>query len=141
MSSRRLGVLAAVGAVIAAAGARLGAQENARTVRDGVFSASQAARGEELFESICTNCHELGEFTAAGAYLEGVDGEPLWDTFEYISAEMPEDDPGSLRPQEYAAVLAYLFSAFGLPSGKIDLPVERESLERIAIRRPAPPGG
>ena len=56
-----------------------------RTVRDGVFSAAQAVRGERLFESICANCHEIAEFTAAGAYLEDVEGKPLWETFEYIS--------------------------------------------------------
>jgi mono/diheme cytochrome c family protein len=116
------------------------AQDTRRSVRDGVFSPAQAARGERLFESICTNCHEIAEFTAAGAYLDDVEGKPLWDTFEYVSTDMPEDDPGTLRPDDYAAVLAYLFSVYGLPSGEADLPVDRESLEAIAIMRPALPG-
>jgi hypothetical protein len=86
------------------------------------------------------NCHEIGEFTGADAYLAEVEGEPLWDTFELIWSEMPEDDPGSLAPEEYAAVLAYIFSIYGLPSGEADLGVDRESLEAITITRPAPPG-
>ena len=109
-------------------------------MRDGVFSSAQAVRGERLFESICASCHEMAEFTAAGAYLEDVEGRPLWETFEYISAEMPEDDPASLRPEEYAAVLAYIFSVYGLPSGPTDLPVDQSPLEAIAIARPALPG-
>jgi mono/diheme cytochrome c family protein len=116
------------------------AQDAERTVRDGVFSARQAARGEQLFESICTNCHEITEFTAAGAYLEDVEGKPLWDTFEYVSEEMPEDDPASLPPEDYAAVLAYVFSVYGLPSGEADLPTDEGALEAITITRPALPG-
>ncbi len=135
------GIHCAVAAVLAAVLGTLlfavTAQDARRTVRDGVFSAAQAARGERLFDSICTNCHELTELTAAGAYLDSMNGEPLWETFDYVSSDMPEDDPGSLRPDEYAAVLAYLFSMYGLPSGERDLPVDRESLEAIAIVRPS----
>ena len=116
------------------------AQDAQRTVRDRVFSATQAARGEQLFESICMNCHEIAEFTAAGAYLDDVEGKPLWETFEYVWAEMPEDEPASLNPEDYAAVLAYIFSIYGLPSGETDLPTDRESLETITITRPALPG-
>lgn len=120
--------------------AGLAAQDGQRTVRDGVFSSAQAARGERVFESICVNCHEMTEFTAAGAYLEDVEGEPLWETFDFVSSEMPEDDPGSLEPKEYAAVLAYIFSVYGLPSGDAELPVDRDSLRAIAIARPKLPG-
>jgi mono/diheme cytochrome c family protein len=134
---------AAAAALVAASvlgAATVTAQDGERTIRDRVYSAPQAARGERLFESICMNCHEITEFTAAGGYLEGVEGKPLWETFEYIWSDMPEDDPGSLAPAEYAAVLAYIFSIYGVPSGDTDLPVDRESLERITIVRPAPPG-
>jgi mono/diheme cytochrome c family protein len=128
-------------AVAGLAGAwSLGAQDDERTLRDGVFSSAQAARGERLFESICTNCHEITEFTGAGAYLEEVDGKPLWETFEYVWSEMPEDEPASLNPEDYAAVLAYIFSVYGLPSGANDLPIDRESLEAITITGPRPPG-
>jgi mono/diheme cytochrome c family protein len=116
------------------------AQDAQRTVRDGVYSAPQAARGEQLFESICMNCHEVAEFTGPGAYLDDVEGKPLWETFEYVWAEMPEDEPASLNPEDYAAVLAYVFSVYGLPSGGTDLPIDRESLGAIMIMRPAPPG-
>ena len=118
----------------------LAAQNGERTARDRVYSQEQAARGERLFESICMNCHEITEFTAAGAYLDDVEGKPLWETFDYVSAEMPEDDPASLLPEEYAAVLAYIFSVYGLPSGDAELPVDQASLEAITIVRPALPG-
>jgi mono/diheme cytochrome c family protein len=130
-------VIAAI--LVAALAGRVGAQEAVRSTRDGVYSPGQAQRGERLFESICTSCHELEEFTGSGAYLDFADGRSLWDTFDYVSAEMPEDDPGSLQPEEYAAVLAYLLRAYGLPSGGTALPAEREQLETLKIARPAPP--
>jgi mono/diheme cytochrome c family protein len=120
----------------AAALGGLAAQDRQRTIRDGVFSRQQATRGEGVFESICTNCHEIEDFTGPDAYLEGVEGESLWDTFEFVSSEMPEDDPASLNPEEYAAVLAYIFSEYGMPSGETDLPIERDSLRTITIVRP-----
>lgn len=86
------------------------------------------------------NCHEITEFTAAGAYLDEVEGKPLWDTFEYVWAEMPEDEPASLDPEDYAAVLAYIFSIYGLPSGEVAMPIDRESLSVIRIARPNLPG-
>jgi mono/diheme cytochrome c family protein len=141
--TRTLTVRAALGGFAMAglaAAWNLGAQDAERTLRDGVFSAAQAARGERLFESICTNCHEIAEFTGPDAYLEEVEGKPLWETFEYVWSEMPEDDPASLNPEDYAAVLAYIFSVYGLPSGSADLPIDRESLEAITITRPRPPG-
>ena len=137
---RKLTAIAALGALGLAAVWNLAAQDGGRTVRDGVYSQVQAARGERLFDTICMNCHEIAEFTAAGAYLEDVEGQPLWTTFDYVSADMPEDDPGSLRPEDYADVLAYLFSAYGLPSGATDLPVDQRSLETIRIVSPSLPG-
>jgi hypothetical protein len=53
---------------------------------------------------------------------------------------MPEDEPGSLNPEDYAAVLAYIFSIYGLPSGAAALPVDEKALEAITIMRPVPPG-
>jgi hypothetical protein len=53
---------------------------------------------------------------------------------------MPDDDPGSLSLDEYAAVLAYIFSVYGLPSSDAELAVDQESLEAITIAPPALPG-
>jgi mono/diheme cytochrome c family protein len=139
--ARKLAALAVLGA--AALGLAITctlAAQKSRTVRDGVFSPAQVARGARVFESICTNCHEIAEFVGDEAYLEEVEGKPLWETFDFISTKMPDDDPGSLRPEEYAAVLAYIFSVYGLPSGDAELAVDQESLEAITIVPPARPG-
>jgi mono/diheme cytochrome c family protein len=137
----KLVTLAVLGAAALGLAVTLAAQTRARTVRDGVFSQAQVERGSRVFGSICTNCHELAEFTAEGAYLEEVEGESLWETFDFVSTKMPDDDPGSLRPEEYAAVLAYIFSVYGLPSGDAELSVDQPSLEAITIVSPSRPAG
>jgi hypothetical protein len=111
-----------------------------RTVRDGIFSVAQVERGRDSFTWICMNCHEIEEFTGVGAYLEEMEGKPLWEIFEYIWAEMPEDDPASLEAEEYADVLAYVLSVYGLPAGDADMPTDRATLEVIAVTRPQLPG-
>lgn len=133
-------VAAAVAAVCALAAVVASAQTEERTVRDGVFSAAQVKRGQRIFKTICVNCHEIEEFTGPGAYLEDHDGKTLWETFEFVSAKMPDDDPGSLESAEYTAVLAYIFSVYGLPAGDADLPIDRKRLEAITITRPKPAG-
>ena len=79
---------------------------------------------------------DLRDREAVGDGQREVDGEPLWDTFEYIWAEMPEDDPASLDPEEYAAVLAYIFESYGLPPGTTALPTDRATLSGISIAAP-----
>jgi len=137
----RVAAAAAVATVCALSVLVVSAQTEPRTVRDGVFSAAQVQRGQRIFRTICVNCHEIEEFTGPGAYLEEHDGKPLWDTFDFIWSNMPDDDPSSLEPAEYAAVLAYLFSVYGLPAGEADLPIDRKVLELITITRPSPAGG
>ena len=127
---------AAIGAIAAAVMAAAALGQASRTLRDGVFSAAQVTQGKRLFGSICADCHEIEEFTDEGAYLEQQEGKTVWEAFEYIWAEMPEDDPASLDPKQYAAVLAYALSAYGLPAGSDDMPIDRKSLEAIRFAKP-----
>lgn len=134
-------VLAAllVGAGLLCAGLAQG--QSGRTTQDGVFSAAQVERGRASFVWECMECHELEEFAGAGAYLESMNGERLWDVFEFIWTEMPEDRPAWLEPREYADILAYLLSVYGAPAGERELPTERTPLRRITIARPEGDGG
>jgi hypothetical protein len=86
-------------------------------------------------------CHELEEYTAAGAYLEEMEGNTVWEVFEFIWSEMPEDNPSWLKPEEYADILAYILSVYGMPAGDSDLPTDKETLEDIAVQGPRLGGG
>lgn len=141
MRIERLVALAGLcGACAIGAVAAFGQSAEPRSVRDGVFSAAQVERGRDTFTWICMNCHEIEEFTGVGAYFEEMEGKNVWEIFEYIWAEMPEDEPSSLDPEEYAAVLAYTLSVYGLPAGETDLPTDQKTLEGITITRPELPG-
>lgn len=56
--------------------------------------------------------------------------------FEFVSSEMPEDDPGWLELAQYAEAISFIFSEYGLPTGDEDLPIERAQLEAIIIEGP-----
>jgi mono/diheme cytochrome c family protein len=112
-----------------------------RSTRDGVFSAEQAQRGRAGFLWNCMECHELEEYTAAGAYLEEMEGNTVWDVFEFIWSEMPEDNPSWLKPEEYADILAYILSVYGMPAGQVDLPTDKKTLGDIVVEGPRLGGG
>jgi mono/diheme cytochrome c family protein len=118
-----------------------GQSATVRSTRDGIFSAEQARRGRAGFLWNCMECHELEEYTAAGAYLEEMEGKTVWDVFEFIWSEMPEDNPSLLEPEEYADILSYILSVYGMPAGEADLPTDRGALEDIVVQGPSLGGG
>lgn len=128
-------------AVLCSSVAARGQATAARSTRDGIFSAAQAQRGRAGFLWNCMECHELEEYTAAGAYLEEMEGKTVWDVFEFIWSEMPEDNPSWLKPEQYADILAYILSVYGMPSGDEDLPTDKGTLEDIVVEGPSLGGG
>ena len=69
-----------------------------KSVKAGVYTAAQAGRGEAQFRASCASCHAPNRFTDDLFYLSFA-GKPLWDMYDVISDTMPEDNPGSLKPQ------------------------------------------
>lgn len=102
------------------------------SVLDGVFTADQASRGEATFKRVCSACHDTGEFSGGRFRLTWV-GQTTGDLFDAISTLMPEGDPGSLSPAEYAAVVAYLLSVNGYPAGEAQLPANLSALREMEI--------
>jgi len=102
-----------------------------KSTQDGVFSQDQAKSGEETFERVCAACHQSEQF--GEAFLQSWAGATVGDLFDLVSALMPEDQPGSLEPAEYVAVLSYIFQLNGLPPGPSALGEQREILGSIRI--------
>lgn len=102
------------------------------SVLDGVFTSSQASRGRQQFQQTCTACHTAAEHTGRkfGARWQGT---TIGDLFDLVSTTMPEGDPGSLKPEEYASILAFLLSESGYKAGEKELPSDLESLKKIRI--------
>lgn len=106
-----------------------------KSVRDKVYSAAQAKRGERLYGRSCSHCHQPRAFVGP-AYMDSWTDQTAGDLFELIRNTMPEDNPGSLRRREYAAILAYLFSLNAMPAGDSELKNDPQSLQRIRIEGP-----
>ena len=101
------------------------------STQDGVFSEAQARSGQETFETVCAACHEPSQF--GEGFISAWAGATVGDLFDLLSALMPEDQPGSLEPAQYVAVLSYIFEMNGLPTGPLALGEQRDVLGSIRI--------
>jgi mono/diheme cytochrome c family protein len=106
-----------------------------KSVKEGVYSSTQADRGQAVFRSKCASCHAPNRFTDDLFYTSFA-GKPLWEMFDVISDSMPEDNPGSLKDVEYADVIAYLLKLNNFPAGQTDLPADKEALSLIVMEKP-----
>jgi mono/diheme cytochrome c family protein len=112
------------------------AAQEKKSVKNGVYSAAQAERGQALFKSRCASCHTPGYFTDDNFYTNFA-GKPLWELFDVISDSMPEDDPGSLKKEQYADVIAYLLQVNKFPAGETELPIDKDALSAILMEKPS----
>jgi len=103
----------------------------------GVYSDSQATRGERLYRTHCSSCHTAQNHSGPD-FQEQWTGRTIHDLFEIIRTTMPLDDPGRLGRQEYADVVAYLLKLNGYPPGSESLSSDNERLRRVRIE--AKPG-
>ena len=115
-----------------AEGAPHGAGQSGGSVLDGVFTESQASRGEATFRRVCSACHDTNEFSGGRFRLTWV-GQSAADLFDTIATLMPEGDPGSLTPAQYAGVVAYLLQLNGYPAGEEALPTSLSALRALEI--------
>ena len=106
-----------------------------KSVKAGVYTAAQADRGTAVFRSKCASCHAPNRFTD-DLFYSSFAGKPLWEMFDVISDSMPEDNPGSLKKEEYADVIAYLLKLNNFPAGESDLPADKDALSAILMEKP-----
>ena len=97
------------------------------------YTAAQAERGRTTFNSICSACHGLAEFRGRMFELSWMD-RPVGDFFAHISTAMPQDNPGSLSPAQYAGVVAYVLQLNGVPARSSEVPTDAAALSGIRWR-------
>jgi mono/diheme cytochrome c family protein len=98
------------------------------------YTAAQADRGREVFTTICSACHAINEFRGQQFQLTWR-ARPIGDFYQLISTAMPQDRPGSLRPEQYAAVVAHVLQLNGHPPGTAELPADQRVLQGMAWPR------
>jgi len=108
--------------------------EAPRSASSGVYSSTQATRGRDLYALQCRSCHTPESHTGA-IFDAWWGGRLLSDLFEYVQERMPKNEPGSLTPQEYVDVIAYLLRMNKLPAGSEELTTDVALLRRIRIEK------
>ena len=102
------------------------------SVMTGVFTAAQAARGNEVYSTSCAQCHTMAQHSG-GAFAAAWNGRRLSDLYEIVHNTMPVDNPGGLTDQEYIDVIAYVLQLNGVPAGKTPLPADAAALRGLRI--------
>lgn len=111
--------------------------EQEKSANDGVYSEAQAMRGQTVFERNCTNCHDTIRFTGA-EFVQNWSGKPLAELFEVTSKTMPEDNPGSLKPQQYADILSFFLKLNGFIAGETELTGTAAAMKAVRMEAPTP---
>jgi mono/diheme cytochrome c family protein len=118
-------------------------EPSTRSVFQGVYTAAQSERGRSVYQASCGQCHgetlggDIGP-TLTGPFWSIWDGRNAAELLKTIRTTMPADAPESLKPQEYADLVAYLFSVNKFPAGETELPVDQAALESIKISKQSP---
>ena len=110
----------------------------ARTVRDGVYTDAQAARGAAVYKEKCASCHgpTLGGSLApplAGDAFAATWGGPLSAIVDKIQATMPANAMGTLTRAQAADVLALMLQTGRFPAGRAELSSEDAALKAVTL--------
>lgn len=111
-----------------------------QTVWSGVYTEAQAYRGEKVADTTCIGCHgpkldggDSGPKLVGEMFLANWSSQSVGELFSWVREAMPAENPGTLSKEDTASVLAYILKLNKMPAGKVELPTEREALDRIGI--------
>lgn len=124
------------------------AQEAARTVWSGIYTAEQAERGAFVYTRYCQRCHgadlrgpSLGNHLPGQSPAPAITGDefrwkwhdlPVADLVKRVR-DMPPNNPAAISRDDSLDVLAYLLQKNGMPAGDSALPSTLPELSMIAF--------
>jgi mono/diheme cytochrome c family protein len=103
--------------------------DGGRTVWSGVYSDTQAARGQAEYGSQCASCHrdDLSGYQSilkGERFMSDYREASLYRLFDKMKTTMPRNSAGSLSDDAYLAILSYVLQANDFPAGHDDLKLE-----------------
>jgi mono/diheme cytochrome c family protein len=113
-----------------------------KTVWDGVFTAEQATRGQSSYPKACGSCHGSG--LEGDGFAPPLVGEPFTDRWQtgsvgdfllIVKTTMPQDRPGSLSPDAYADIVAYVLKMNNYPAGSNELSQDPDQYKTTTFAR------
>jgi mono/diheme cytochrome c family protein len=107
---------------------RAQADPSGRTVWEGVYTETQAARATPAFNQSCANCHTLssqGNRSLTGdKFWEGFTQKTVADLLSYVKTNMPNGNGGSLSASTYNDLVALILKSNNFPAGPTELAPE-----------------
>jgi alcohol dehydrogenase (cytochrome c) len=119
----------------------------AQSKPNGGYTEAQATRGATVYTQYCVACHGANLQGESGPALSGqvlraaYGGGTAAQLYDFISRQMPQNAPGSLKQWQYLDVTAYVLSRNGLPAGTTSLAVETLGQVNLAALRTAGTAG
>ena len=110
------------------------ASAQAANANTALFTEAQSDRGRQLFREECSDCHYSSEMSDDGFQFEW-ERRSVGALLDHVSGSMPDDDPGSLTPQQYVDVIAYILNLNGFPAGGAELEPGAPALATL-LKRP-----
>ena len=97
----------------------------AKSVADGVYTDEQAMRGATVYAEQCASCHgekmegvaDLFPALTGDPFVKTWTGKSVGELYEKIATTMPALDPGSMKPEQVADVVAHILSSSKYPAG------------------------
>jgi mono/diheme cytochrome c family protein len=113
----------------------------AQNAAPALYSAPQAQQGATIYATNCAVCHGANLEGGAGPALTGSAFHQMAATekltpkllLETITATMPMTAPGSLKPDQYAALTAFILSKGGYPAGSQALSPTTPQLDALNL--------
>ena len=113
------------------------------SIWSGVFTAAQAARGDDAYQASCSGCHgsdlratdpEAVDLTGP-AFRAKWNGRTLEERFETIRDTMPLGNANSLGDKTYMDILAFILRFNDFPPGNREL-VPETAKAIVFVQRP-----
>jgi mono/diheme cytochrome c family protein len=105
----------------------MGQAPKARSITEGVYSAEQAARGQQLYKTQCAACHgnamegTVGPPLAGDGFLSNWSAQPVANLVDKIQKTMPFNLPATLSRSQSTDLAAYVLQVGKLPAGQAEL--------------------
>ena len=122
-------VIAALFVTLGAVGAAQAPDPSTRTVWQGVYSDTQAARGKAEYTTHCASCHRddlsgYNDILKGARFMEKNRETVLHIFFEKTKTTMPRGAPASLTDKAYVDIVSYVLKVNEFPAGADELRVE-----------------
>ena len=121
------------------------ALSQSKTVWDGIYTATQAARGEVLYQEWCASCHspdlsggDLAPGLVGGEFVWNWSGLTVGQLFERLRISMPQENPSAVTRTQKADILAFMFQANEFPVGEEELADRNNILDQFMFEAVQP---